>query len=74
MARSHHYDFSGTVFCEWMSLSDMGESSARGRAAGAMHAKVDGLCAERDRQVCEERRKYRGTNKVINRPIERRFR
>jgi hypothetical protein len=39
-----------------------------------MLAKVDELCAERDRQVGEERRKYPGTNKVINGPIERRFR
>lgn len=39
-----------------------------------MQARVDALCAERDRQVGEERRKYPGTNKVINGPIERRFR
>jgi hypothetical protein len=39
-----------------------------------MLAKVDGLCAERDRLVGERRRKYPGTNKVINGPIERRFR
>jgi hypothetical protein len=39
-----------------------------------MQAKVDGLCAERDRQLGEQRRKYPGTNKVINGPIERRFR
>jgi septal ring factor EnvC (AmiA/AmiB activator) len=39
-----------------------------------MLAKVDDLCAERDRQVGEQRRKYPGTNKVINGPIERRFR
>jgi hypothetical protein len=39
-----------------------------------MQAKVEGLCAERDRQVGEQRRKYPGTNKVINGPIERRFR
>lgn len=39
-----------------------------------MHAKVDALCAERDRQVGEQRKKYLGTNKVINGPIERRFR
>jgi hypothetical protein len=39
-----------------------------------MQAKVDGLCIERDRQVGEQRRKYPGTNKVINGPIERRFR
>jgi septal ring factor EnvC (AmiA/AmiB activator) len=39
-----------------------------------MLAKVDGLYAERDRQVGEQRRKYPGTNKVINSPIERRFR
>ncbi len=39
-----------------------------------MLAKVDGLCVERDRQVGEQRRKYPGTNKAINGPIERRFR
>jgi hypothetical protein len=39
-----------------------------------MLAKVDGLCAERDRQVNEQRAKYPGTNKAINGPIERRFR
>ncbi len=39
-----------------------------------MLAKVDGLSVERDRQVGEQRRKYPGTNKVINGPIERRFR
>jgi hypothetical protein len=39
-----------------------------------MLAKVDELCADRDLQVGEERRKYPGTNKVINGPIERRFR
>jgi hypothetical protein len=37
-------------------------------------AKVDGLCAERDRLVGEQRRKYPGTNKVIIGPAERRFR
>jgi hypothetical protein len=36
--------------------------------------KVDDLCAERDRLVGEGRRKYPGTNKAINGPIERRFR
>jgi hypothetical protein len=39
-----------------------------------MLAKVDGLCAELDQQVGDQRRKYPGTNKVINGPIERRFR
>jgi hypothetical protein len=39
-----------------------------------MLAKVDGLCSERDRLIGEQRRKYPGTNKVINGPIERRFR
>jgi hypothetical protein len=39
-----------------------------------MLAKVDDLCAERDRQVGEQRRKYPGTNKVINGPTERRIR
>ena len=39
-----------------------------------MQTKIDGLCAERDRQVGEQRLKYPGTNKVINGPAERRFR
>jgi len=39
-----------------------------------MLTKVDELCAERDRQLKEQRRKYTGTNKVINGPTERRFR
>jgi hypothetical protein len=39
-----------------------------------MLAKVERLCAERDRQVDEQRKKYPGTNKVINGPTERRFR
>jgi hypothetical protein len=39
-----------------------------------MLSKVDELAAERDRQVGEARRKYPGTNKAINGPIERRFR
>jgi len=39
-----------------------------------MQTKVDGLCAERDRLIGEQRRKYPGTNKVIHGPIERRFR
>ena len=41
---------------------------------GRMLSKVDELCAERDRLAGERRRKYPGTNKVINGPIERRFR
>jgi hypothetical protein len=41
---------------------------------GRMLAKVDALFTERNRQVGEQRRKYPGTNKVINGPIERRFR
>jgi hypothetical protein len=41
---------------------------------GRMLVKVDELCLERDRKAAEERRKYPGTNKVINGPIERRFR
>jgi hypothetical protein len=36
--------------------------------------KIDGLCVAPDRQLGEERRKDPGTNKVINGPIERRFR
>ena len=39
-----------------------------------MLGKVDGLCAERDRLVGEQRRKYPGTNKGMNGPAERRFR
>jgi hypothetical protein len=39
-----------------------------------MLIKMDELCAERDRLVGEGRRKYPGTNKAINGPIERRFR
>ena len=39
-----------------------------------MQAKVDGLCEERDRLVGDQRRKYPGTDKVINGPTERRFR
>jgi hypothetical protein len=39
-----------------------------------MQSKVDGLCAERDGLIGEQRRKYPGTNKVINEPIERRYR
>jgi hypothetical protein len=39
-----------------------------------MQIKIDELCIERDRQVGEARRKYPGTNKVINGPLERRFR
>jgi hypothetical protein len=39
-----------------------------------MLSKVDELCVERDRQVGEERRKYAGTNRVINAAIERRLR
>jgi hypothetical protein len=34
----------------------------------------DELCLERDRKAAEERRKYPGTDKVINGPIERRYR
>ena len=41
---------------------------------GRMQAKVDGLCAERDQLIGEQRRKYPGTNKIINGPIERRYR
>jgi hypothetical protein len=39
-----------------------------------MLSKIDELCIERDRQVGEARRKYPGTNKVINGPAERRYR
>jgi hypothetical protein len=41
---------------------------------GRMLAKIHELCAERDRKIGEERRKYLGTNKVINGPTERRYR
>ena len=41
---------------------------------GRMQTKVDGLCGDRDRLIGEQRRKYPGTNEVINGPIERRFR
>jgi hypothetical protein len=41
---------------------------------GRMQSKVDELCAERDRQLGEQRRKYPGTDQVIHAPIERRFR
>jgi hypothetical protein len=39
-----------------------------------MLAKVDGLCAERDRRVKEQRVTYPGTTKAIRGPIERRIR
>jgi hypothetical protein len=39
-----------------------------------MQATVDNLCADRDQKIGEERRKYPGTNKIINGPTERRFR
>ena len=39
-----------------------------------MLAKVNGLSAERDRQLEEQKLKYPGTDKVINWPSERRFR
>jgi hypothetical protein len=39
-----------------------------------MLAKVDSLCAERNRQFKEQGIKYPGTNKAIKGPIERRFR
>ena len=39
-----------------------------------MFTKVDELALERDRLIREQRRKYPGTNKVINGPTERRFR
>jgi hypothetical protein len=39
-----------------------------------MQAKVDELCTERDRHLGDQRRKYPGTNKVLNGPIERRYR
>jgi hypothetical protein len=41
---------------------------------GRMLARVDRLCEDRDRLVGDARRKYPGTNKVINGPIERRIR
>jgi hypothetical protein len=39
-----------------------------------MLAKVDGLCAERDRRRNEQLVKYPGTDQVIRGPIERRIR
>jgi len=39
-----------------------------------MLAKVEGLCAERDRQIRERRVKYQGTDKFIRGAIERRIR
>jgi hypothetical protein len=39
-----------------------------------MLAKVDSLCAERDRQRKEQLVKYPGTDKVIKGAIDRRFR
>lgn len=49
------------------SLQKAGISASSAEALLArMHDKVDGLCAERDRLVGLERRKYPGTNKVIN--------
>ena len=39
-----------------------------------MQTKTDNLCAERDRQLKEQKLKYPGTDKVINRPSELRFR
>lgn len=39
-----------------------------------MQAKVDGLCAERDRQRREQAIKYPGTDKPIRGAIERRVR
>ena len=46
----------------------------RPRLMARMLTKVDELCAERDRQVREQKIKYPGTNKIINGPIERPFR
>lgn len=43
----------------------IGSASAEGMLS-RMQEKVDGLVAERDRLKGEERRKYPGTNKVIN--------
>jgi hypothetical protein len=56
-----------------ISLAGISTTSAE-ELLGRMQTKVDGLCAERDRLIGEQRRKYPGTNKVINGPIERRFR
>jgi hypothetical protein len=49
-------------------------TSSAAELLGRMQRKVDRLCIERDRLIGEQRRKYPGTNKVINGPIERRFR
>jgi hypothetical protein len=49
------------------SLQKAGINSSSAEAMLArMQDKVDGLCVERDRLVGLERRKYPGTNKVIN--------
>jgi hypothetical protein len=59
-------------------ICDLGRAGVSTKSAEEllerMQGKVDGLCAERDRQVREQRVKYPGTDKVINGPIERRFR
>jgi biotin operon repressor len=63
---------------QWKDIQSLERAGIATRSAeellGRMLAKVDDLCAERDRQVGEQRRKYPGTNKAINGPIERRFR
>lgn len=49
------------------SLQRAGISSASAEALLAkMQEKIDGLMSERDRLAAQERRKYPGTNKVIN--------
>jgi hypothetical protein len=57
------------------SLQRAGSSTAAAEELlGRMLAKVDQLASDRDRLVGEQRKKYPGTSKVINGPIERRFR
>jgi hypothetical protein len=56
-------------------LQRVGISTASAEALlDRIFSKVDELCLERDRQLKGERRKYPGTDKVINGPIARRFR
>jgi hypothetical protein len=55
-------------------LHRAGISASAEELLARMLAKVDELCAARDRKAGEERRKYPGTNKAINGPTERRLR
>jgi hypothetical protein len=59
-------------------ILDLQRAGIRSKSAeellGPMLAKVDGLIGERNRFVGEQLVKYPGTNKVINGPVEWRFR